>query len=226
MGLISLQFLSGYRIDLENLGAACRSKNIILSVDAIQGLGALTLDVKKCNVDFISCGTQKWMLGLQGLSFIYISEKVMQIIDPVYMGWLSVKDGWNFLDYKLNLKDSAERLQPGTLNSAGIYALNAALKLFHDFGLGRVEESVISNSKLLTSELKKIGVNPILQDIEEKYLSGIISFKYPDAYSILEVLKEKKIETAVREGIIRISPHFYNDENDIFRLIEGLKSLL
>src|SRR5574338_188499 len=79
-----VQFLSGYRIDLEKLGSACRSKNIILSVDAIQGLGALTLDVKKCNIDFISCGTQKWMLGLQGLSFIYVSRKLMQILEPVY----------------------------------------------------------------------------------------------------------------------------------------------
>lgn len=221
-----VQFLSGYRIDLEKLGSACRSKNIILSVDAIQGLGALTLDVKKCNIDFISCGTQKWMLGLQGLSFIYVSPKLLQILEPVYIGWLCVKDGWNFLEYKLDLKDSAERLQPGTLNSAGVYALNAALKLFHEFGLGRVEESVISNSKHLNSSLKKIGINPVLPDLEEKYLSGIVSFKHPDAYSILEILKEKKIEVAVRSGMLRISPHFYNDENDTFRLIEGLKSLL
>ncbi len=166
------------------------------------------------------------MLGLQGLSYIYISEELQQRIEPVYVGWLGVNDAWNFLDYKLSLKDSAERFQPGSLNSAGIYALNASLKLFLDFGLNKVEESVISNSKHLISELKKIGINSFLSELEDKYLSGIISFKHKNAYSILEVLKDKKIEAAVREGIIRISPHFYNNENDVSRLIEGLKILI
>jgi len=67
-----VQFLSGYRIDLEKLGQFCSKNGIIFSVDAIQGLGALTLDVDKCNVDFLSCGTQKWLLGFQCLFFFYI----------------------------------------------------------------------------------------------------------------------------------------------------------
>jgi cysteine desulfurase/selenocysteine lyase len=221
-----VQFLTGYRIDLEKLGEACKAKGIILSVDAIQGLGALKLDVNKCNIDFVSCGTQKWMLGMQGLSFIYIDEKLQQKIDPVYVGWLGVNDGWDLLDYNLSLKDNAERFQPGSLNSAGIYALNASLKLFRDFGVDKVEEQVISNSRLLISELQKIGITPFLSEINHKYLSGIVSFKHAEAYSILEVLKNKKIELAVREGIVRISPHFYNNESDIGGLIDGLKILI
>lgn len=221
-----VQFLSGYRIDIEKLGAACKQNGIILSVDAIQGLGAFSLDVNRFNINFLSCGTQKWMLALQGLSIIYISEELQRMIEPVYVGWLGVNDGWNLLDYNLSLKDSAERFQPGTLNSAGIYALNASLKLFRDFGLNNVEKRVISNANLLISELKKIGINPFLSEIGEKYLSGIISFKCKNAYSILEVLKDKKIEIAVREGIIRISPHFYNSEDDIEKLIDGLRILI
>lgn len=221
-----VQFLSGYRIDLKKLGSACKSQGIILSVDAIQGLGAFPMNVQDCNIDFVSCGTQKWMLGLQGLSFIYVSEDLQQKIDPVYVGWLGVNDGWNLLDYNLSLKDSAERFQPGSLNSAGIYALNASLKLFRDFGTDKVEENVISNSKYLISELKRIGIEPLLPAADDKYISGIVSFRHKNAYSILEILKEKKIEIAVREGIMRISPHFYNNEGDIDRLIEGLKFLV
>ncbi len=221
-----VQFLSGYRIDLKKLGSECERLGIILSVDAIQGLGALRLDVKESKVDFLSCGTQKWMLALQGLSFIYVSEQLQQKIDPVYVGWLGVNDGWNLLDYNLSLKDSAERFQPGSLNSAGIYALNASLSLFRDFGTDKVEENVIANSKYLISELKRIGIEPLLPVSDEKYLSGIVSFHHKDSYSILEVLQEKKIEAAVREGIMRISPHFYNNTEDIGRLIEGLKFLI
>ncbi len=221
-----VQFLSGYRIDLKKLGSECKKKGVILSVDAIQGMGAFRFNVQDGNIDFVSCGTQKWMLGLQGLSFIYVSEDLQHKIDPVYAGWLGVNDGWNLLDYNLSLKESAERFQPGSLNSAGIYALNASLKLFRDFGIDKVEENVLSNTKLLSSELKRIGIEPLLSGSGEQYLSGIISFPHKNAYSILEVLQEKKIEAAVREGLIRFSPHFYNNADDIGRLIEGLKFLV
>ncbi len=221
-----VQFLSGYRIDLKKLGTECKRLGIILSVDAIQGMGAFRLDVQECKVDFISCGTQKWMLALQGLSFIYVSEHLQQKIDPVYVGWLGVEDGWNLLDYNLSLKDSAERFQPGSLNSAGIYALNASLGLFRDFGTDKVEENVLANSKQLIAELERIGIEPLLSVSDGKYISGIVSFRHKEANSILEVLQEKKIEAAVREGILRISPHFYNNTEDIGRLIEGLKFLV
>jgi cysteine desulfurase / selenocysteine lyase len=220
-----VQFLSGYRIDLQKLGKACRSRDVILCVDGIQGLGALRLDVKEWNIDFLSCGTQKWMLGLQGLSFIYISKALQDKIDPVYVGWLGVNDGWNLLDYNLSLKDSAERFQPGSLNSVGIFALNASLKLFRDYGIKEVENNVLLNTKLLRTELKKLGLTAYPSEIDEKFYSGIVSFRHKEAYSVLEVLKERKVEIAVREGIVRISPHFYNNESDIGRLTEGLKLL-
>jgi selenocysteine lyase/cysteine desulfurase len=221
-----VQFLSGYRIDLRKLGEECKSRRVILCVDGIQGLGGLRLNVKECNIDFLSCGTQKWMLGLQGLSFIYISEALQHQIEPAYVGWLSVSDGWNLLDYNLSLKDSAERFQPGSLNSAGIYALNASLKLFREYGLEEVEKSVLSNTTILRTELEKIGIEPCLSDIDDEFYSGIVSFRHKQAYSILEVLKERKVEIAVREGIVRIAPHFYNNESDIQKLIEGLKLII
>jgi len=221
-----VQFLSGYRIDLKKLGDACKTRGVILCVDGIQGLGGLGIDVEEWNIDFLSCGTQKWMLGLQGLSFIYVSETLQEQIEPVYVGWLGVNDGWNLLDYNLSLKDSAERFQPGSLNSAGIYALNASLKLFRDYGLEEVEKSVLSNTKILRTELEKIGIEPYLSDIDDKFYSGIVSFRHKQAYSILEVLKERKVEIAVREGIVRMAPHFYNNENDINRLTEGLKLII
>ncbi len=125
-----MQFLSGYKVDLEKVGQHCNERGIILSVDAIQGLGALQLDVKKNNIDFISCGTQKWLLGLQGMGFIYISENLQQKIEQKYVGWLSVKDAWNLLDYNMKLRNSAEKFQNGTVNTFGVYAFNASLKLF------------------------------------------------------------------------------------------------
>jgi selenocysteine lyase/cysteine desulfurase len=219
-----VQFLSGYRIDLEKLGTACKEKGIVLSVDATQGLGALTLDVQKCSIDFISCGTQKWMLGLQGLAFIYISEELQGILKTASVGWLSVENAWDLIDYDFKLKKTANRYQPGTLNTFGIYAINASLKMFDEFGFNNVEDQVLSNSKYFIEQLSETGFAPILQKCNKKNLAGIISIKREDAENIFNYLRSKKNITAVREGIVRLSPHFYNTKDEIDKVVAELKN--
>jgi selenocysteine lyase/cysteine desulfurase len=219
-----VQFLSGYRIDLEILGTACKEKGIIFSLDATQGLGALTLDVQKCNIDFISCGTQKWMLGLQGMAFIYITEELQNKLKTASVGWLSVENAWELIDYDFTLKKTANRYQPGTLNTFGIYAIDASLKTFDEFGFNDIEEQVLSNSKYFIEQLTDTTFTPILQYFNKKNLSGIISFKREDAADIFNHLQAKNIETAVREDIVRLSPHFYNTKDEIDKVVAILKN--
>ncbi len=219
-----VQFLSGYRIDLEKLGTACKSKGIILCVDAAQGLGALTLDIQKCNSDFVSCGTQKWMLGLQGMAFIYISEDLQSRLKTSSVGWLSVENAWDLIDYNFTLKKTANRYQPGTLNTFGIYAINASLKMFNEFGFKKIEEQVLSNSKYLIEELINTRFTPLLINYGKKNFAGIISFKNVDAEDISNYLQLKNITIAVREGIVRISPHFYNTFDEIDKVVAELKN--
>jgi selenocysteine lyase/cysteine desulfurase len=219
-----VQFLSGYRIELEKLGSTCKEKGIILSIDATQGLGALTLDVQKCSIDFISCGTQKWMLGLQGMAFIYISEELQSILKTASVGWLSVENAWDLIDYDFTLKKTANRYQPGTLNTFGVYAINASLKMFDEFGFNNIEEQVLSNSKYLIEQLADTGFTPLLKNFSKKNFAGIISFKREDAEDIFNYLQTKNIVIAVREGIVRLSPHFYNTKDEIDKVVAKLKN--
>ena len=219
-----VQFLSGYRIDLELLGNVCKEKEIILSVDAIQGLGALTFDIQKCNIDFISCGTQKWMLGLQGMAFIYISEELQNKIKTASVGWLSVENAWDLINYDFKLKKTANRYQPGTLNTYGIYAVYASLKLFDEFGYKNIENRVLSNSKYFIEQLTDTGFTPLLKNFSKKNIAGIISFRSKDAESIFNYLQTKNVITAVREGIVRLSPHFYNTKDEIDKVVADLKN--
>ncbi|MBZ0199748.1 MAG: aminotransferase class V-fold PLP-dependent enzyme [Ignavibacteriaceae bacterium] len=220
-----VQFLTGYRIDLEKLGAFCEEKNILLCVDAIQGLGAIKLDVQKCKINFLACGTQKWLLGIMGLSFIYVDDNLLQKIKPVYAGWLSVENAWNLLDYNLTYRPNAERFQPGTLNAFGIYILNASLNIFHEFGLNEVEKSVLSNSTYFIKILADLGFEPILKDVNKDNIAGIVSFKHQKANQIFKTLKDKDIHCAVREGMVRFAPHFYNTKDDIDVVADHLKNL-
>ena len=220
-----VQFLSGYKVDLEKIGKYCEENGIIFSVDAIQGLGAFQLDVKKCNIDFISCGTQKWLLGLQGLGFIFVSETLQNKLEQKYIGWLSVKNAWNLLDYNLKLRNTAERFQNGTLNTFGVYALNASLKLFKEFGFENIEKRIINNSTYFIQELIKIDCDPVLKNIAEENLSGIVSIKNEKSKEIFEELERKNVSAAFREGIIRYSPHFYNTGEEIDKVILKLKEI-
>ena len=218
-----VQFLSGYKVDLEKIGNYCRANNIIFSVDGIQGIGAVRIDVKKCKIDFLSCGTQKWLLGMQGLAFIYVDEELQKKMIPANVGWLSVENAWNLLDYKMDLKTSANVFQGGTLNSFGIYAFNTSLKLFKDFGFDKIQSEVLSNSKYFISRLKSVGQNCVLESLSDEGLAGIVTIKPKDPEKLFEKLEDKKIFCSLREGLIRFAPHFYNTHHDIDKVVEELQ---
>jgi len=220
-----VQFLSGYRVNLKKIGKFCKENDIIFSVDAIQGLGAVTLDVKECNVNFLSCGTQKWMLGVQGLAFIYIEEELQNKIKTVPLGWLSVNNAWDFLDYKIDLRSSASRYQSGTLNALGIYAFNTSLKLFKEFGFKNIELQIISNTLYFNKLLADVGIEPVLLNYSEENIAGIISFKSDKSEKIFYHLSEKNIICSERLGYIRLSPHFYNTKSDINKVVDEIRKI-
>lgn len=220
-----VQFLSGYRIDLEKLGTYCKNNNIIFSVDAIQALGAVKLDVEKCNIDFLSCGTQKWLLGFQGLAFIYLNEKLQKKLIPSNVGWLSVNNAWNLLDYQIDLKTTADVFQGGTINALGVYALNSSLKLFNEYNFDNVEKRVIENSKYFLTKLASIGINGLLLNCKESELAGIVTIKIPEPDLVIKKLEQNKIICSLRENMIRFSPHFYNVFDDIDKAVDVLQKI-
>jgi selenocysteine lyase/cysteine desulfurase len=219
-----VQFLSGYKIGLENLGKVCKEKNIILTIDAIQGLGAVCIDVQKSKIDFLSCGAQKWMLGLQGMAFVYVSEELQNKMYTVPAGWLSVEGAWNLIEYDLKLKKTANRYQAGTLNTFGVYTLNASVKLFDEIGFDRIEEQVLDNSIYFIDKLEKQKIEPILSGFEMKNLAGIVSIKRKDSGEIFKYLNKKNIISSLREGILRFSPHFYNTKDEIDKVVAELRN--
>lgn len=219
-----VQFLSGYRADLELLGNFCRDHNIVFSVDGIQGLGALPLDVQKCKIDFLASGTQKWLMGKMGLAFVYLTEALQERLQPKYVGWLSVENAWNILDFDLKLRKTAEAFQNGTLNALGIYGYLASLELFEQTTQKQREEIVLSNSEYFIEELLNAGYKPLLAGIERKYLSGIVTFPADEPQALFEKISKENIVCSLREGLIRFSPHYYNTKEEIDQVISVIKS--
>ncbi|HYF03836.1 MAG TPA: aminotransferase class V-fold PLP-dependent enzyme, partial [Patescibacteria group bacterium] len=115
VALSAVQFLTGFRADLQAIGEICRKRNIILAVDAIQAVGAVKLDVQKMNIDALAAGAQKWQMSPHGSGFLYVTEKLQQEITEQNIGWLSVENPWNFFDFDQPLDPTARRYEGGSL---------------------------------------------------------------------------------------------------------------
>ncbi len=220
-----VQFLNGYRIELEELGRVCRERGIIFAVDAIQSAGAFGIDVERQNIDFLSCAAHKWLMGPQGTGFVYVSREVQDRIWPAYVGWLSVKDSWNFFDYRLDLLDTAERFEIATENWMGLWGFCESLRLLLEVGTDCVEEKVLALTDRLVEGLVARG-KEVRSPREESTRSGIVLFaagKRPEENeAVFEKLMDRNIHIAYREGYLRCSPHFYNSFEEIDRLLEAV----
>jgi selenocysteine lyase/cysteine desulfurase len=218
-------FLYGCRNDLKTLGDICRQHNVIYSVDGIQGVGACPVDVREAGVDFMSNGGHKWLMGPQGCGFMYISPALFERLQPSSVGWLSVKDSWNFLDYRLELLEDAGRFEIGTANVAGIYGLRAATDLLLEVGIDEIHRHIIHLGDILIEQLETLGF--FYQGPRERnHRSGIHSFHVRDEQRVFRQLRDNNIHLSLRNNLLRFSPHFYNTSDEMIKVIDVCKTVL
>ncbi len=152
-----VQFLSGHRIDVAALADIVHDRGALLCVDAIQGLGALRLDVGASGIDFLACGVQKWWMGPQGLAFLYCAPHLVGRLNG-RAGWLHGPVDWdNFLDYDLAFFPDARRFRIGTLNAIGAMLFRAALSLYEDAGPDACHARVLGYGRHLRDGLHALG---------------------------------------------------------------------
>lgn len=217
-----VQFLTGWLSDAELIGKLCREKGIIFAVDGIQAAGNTIIDLQKINADFLAGGTQKWLMGLQGLSYFYISQDLMNKISPSTIGWNSVNNQWALLDYNLDLKENADRFEPGTPNAVGIAAADEALNVFLDFGMENIQNLIKSNTRYLMDRLYENNFHPLLLNADERNFAGITTLQIENSKEIFKNLLSQKIYCSLREGYLRLSPHFYNTKSEIDAVVSVL----
>jgi cysteine desulfurase/selenocysteine lyase len=222
----SVDFLSGYRADLQAIGDFCRQKGLLFCVDGIQSLGLVPVDVKECQIHFLSAGGHKWLLGPMGCGVLYVAQEVVDLVHPSSVGWKSVCGERDFFTIRLDLKPDALRFEPGSLNLLGIHGLGAALNLLLEVGVTRVFEAVLAINDLFVQGLHQRGLK-IFTKLERSCRSGILSFvPKADPEKTFYTLMEEKIMVSERKGFIRLSPHFYNTEADVRRFFEALDRMV
>jgi selenocysteine lyase/cysteine desulfurase len=214
-----VEFLNGFRNTLAEISQICQKNDVLLSVDSIQGVGALPLSVRDAGIDFVSNGGHKWLMGPQGCGFMYISPVLFEKLKPAFAGWLSVKDSWNFFDYRLDFLDDARRFEIATSNVLGIFGLTASTSLLLDVGINSIERHLMSLGDRLIENLTPLGYTYIGSN-ELKNRSGIYSFKCENVKETYKLLRANNVHLSLRNDLLRFSPHFYNTSEEIDKVID------
>ncbi len=218
-----IQFATGYRMGLEEIGEFCAEEEIFFFVDAAQGLGVMELDVNALGIDALAACGQKWLLGPPGAGVLYCREGRLDEINPPVVGACSVVNAEDYLKYDFTLAPDARRFESGTPNVAGILALGEAIRLLLGEGMREVQERALALSDLLCRGLEEKGYE-VYSPRGEAEKSPIVSFhpKEMEAGALAAKLREERIAVSARSGRVRVSPHFYNTEAEIEALLKAL----
>jgi len=218
-----VQYLSGYRADLEEIGEICERRGCFFLVDAIQGMGVFPIDVRKCRIHALAADGHKWMMGPEGCGVLFIAKGVQDAVEPVEFGWTNVAGYNDYASRDMALRTDAGRYECGTLNTIGCFGLRAALEFVLDVGVKRIGPVVQALGDRIAEGVAAKGYE-ILGERTAATGAGIVSFRKAgvDSRMIVRDLKAKGFIAAPRQGWVRTSPHFYVGMEKIEALIEAL----
>jgi len=226
-----VQYNSGFRADLRGLAEVVHQRGGVLFCDAIQGLGALRLDVRETGVDVLAAGTHKWLLGVQGLGIFYCRRELLDRLDAAHVATGSLVDDRDPEDphapYARALVSEARRFEEGTRNYLGITALAESLRLIEEIGIERIEARVKELTDYLVGEATRRGCR-VGSPRGAGEWSGIVLFAPPEggpsASDLVAAMHRQRITINAREGCIHMGVHFYNTRAEIDRVVAALGS--
>lgn len=225
VSISAVQFLHGSKADLKSIGAICKEYDIIFVVDAIQCLGAMPIDVQKCNIDALATGGHKWLMSPLGTGFLYTSEKLANEMRPPRTGWLSVEEPWELFNYDQPWLPFAQHMEVGTPNMLGITGMNASLNTMFDVGVNNITSQILFLTSHLINQLKSTPEAALISPQDEHSRLGIVTFRasvHQEPDETVQKMKQKKITISAREGLFRISPHYYNTTEEIDNALKEL----
>ena len=223
-------FATGYRHDVERIVDLAHERGARVMLDAIQGLGAFPLDVQETPIDFLAADGHKWMLGPEGAGVAYIRREHLNTLRPLGVGWHSVVHSQDYTHIELKFKPTAARYEGGSQNMPGMIALGESLRLLLELGMEHVSAAILDITDQACERLTASGAR-IVSDRRPNHRagrqrSGIVAFELPgrDSLAVKKHCLMQKVVLSCRAGRLRISPHGYNNEEDLDRLIEAIDS--
>lgn len=223
-----VQFSSGYLADVKRFGDLCRARGIVYCLDAIQALGLIPVSVEEARVDVLASGAQKWLCSPWGSGFAYIRPALHDRFDPPMVSWLAKADAADFddlLKYRPDFLPDGRKFELGTLGMQDYLGMARSLELILEIGVGRIRGCVAELLEPLTRWIEETDAASPVTPLDPEKRAGIMTFRVPESRSVHEGLAKAGFTVALREGALRVSPHFYNTAEETERLVERLATL-
>jgi len=224
VALASTHFVSGWRLDVDGIGRFLRKKGVLFCLDGIQSFGALHTSVR--HVDFAAADAHKWLLGPLGIALLYVRKEHFERLHPPLVGWHNAICPDYVAQEKLTFWPDARRYEPGSLNVVGLVGLHAALEMILELGIEVIEQRVVDLAEQVVARAQSRGFEVLGPRPGNQWMSGIVSLvsNRHDLQRLHAELEQADIITSLRcrrDGVscLRVSAHFYNQEEELDRLI-------
>ena len=227
VALASCHFISGWRIEIDAIGKFLRERGILFCLDAIQTLGAFPTTVE--HVDFLAADAHKWLLGPCAAGIFYVRRELQEKLNPPIYGWHNVRNPDFVAQEQIVFRRGAVKFEAGTQNLLGLVGLIAAMELVLEIGIENISADLLRKRAWLAPELQTRGFTVLNADARPENAGGIISFfkDGTDLATLHKKLSDAGIVTSLRvdrggQNYIRLSPHFYNTDAELRRVLELL----
>ncbi|GGB57892.1 putative aminotransferase YcbU [Lentibacillus populi] len=221
VGTSHVSYYNGYKQDLKEIAKVVHGKGSYLFVDAYQSFGQSIIDVNEIGIDMLSTGLQKYALGTPGLAFLYVKQDLAKSLVPKITGWFGQSNPFGFDIKNVNYGEHAKRFDTGTFPMINGFAAEAALNILNQYQMSDIEKYLQHLSRVAIDEAEERGLlikSPT--DVEKKGSNTAIYVN--NASEVEHRLREKNILVSARNDVIRIAPHFYNEEEDIKKAVREL----
>lgn len=217
-------FLTGRRLDLARLSEEKRRRGFYFIVDGYQGIGPVPLNVAELSLDFLVCGGAKWLMSPLGSGFMYASDEMVDSHEPDWPGWYGVAyDPLCYTRRDVPLKDTAVRFETGTNPLPGMYGMKRSIDQFNAVGEDARWRRVQKLTAQLLAGLKELPVQVLTPEPPE-LRAGIVTFRVKRPETVMARLERERIVVSLRDGLVRVSPHFWNTDSEIDHLLSALKN--
>jgi len=214
-------FTTGAIQDLRALADIAHAHGALLVVDGYQGTGQVPQDVRAAGVDILLTGTLKWLLGGPGLAYVYVREELIERLHPTVAGWFGVDAQFGFDPTELQLRDDARRFELGTPALAAVHTALGGMEIIEEIGVPAIRERCSMLTERLVAAARDAGFRLRVADDPERR-SAIVMIAQDDPAAAVAYLAAHGIIVDWRPGHVRISPYFYNTEEEVDSVVETL----
>jgi selenocysteine lyase/cysteine desulfurase len=223
VALSHVSFRTGARQDVAAVTHLAHRRGVPVLLDSYQALGSLPIDVRQLGVDFLVGGTLKYLLSSAGLAFLYIRGDLIPSLRPTAIGWFSQEDIFAMDIYHNTPSNTARRFESGTPPIPNIYAGLAGMEIIQGIGVEAIEIHIRELTAHLIGGAMRMGCH-VVTPLEPSQRGALVAIKSTDVYALVDRLAGRGIVVSSREHNLRVSPHFYNNHEDIERVLEGLRA--